>query len=1217
MSKKHSIIPPLNINNQFIINNKNNQIPRPKNNIPINPIVLYKKGRNYYNNNSNNNQYDSCMNDNENIKRHSNNTIMSYKSNSSLNKYNNIQNECNMKGIEGIFDLLSSLNKIKNDKNNISTDINENNEISNIKEKIEKNISNKEVKDKLEHDIIEDKIIKAKKDMDDVKKNIEKLNKKMIDMKNTLEDLKLKKIEKKKQIENFLSNKETLEEMYNMEILFIKNENKELDNCNLNITIEEIKQININLLKMQVIELIKELFGNNEDENNNNSFIGSISNIIMQAYYIFIHRLTNNVSSNDEIITEFFVNLSEIISKENKYKYSISTINSLLHYLIKINCINQKIEEAKNFIKKNYKLKKQDINQQLIEITLSLIFFENKKHEILTLTSKLKEQLKQIQNSNKDNDNNSAILNYINENDLINDKYLKNKNNVYEESKDINININKLNNSLNLKNMNINKSLNINMNKIINNAKNNIKTETKEDKYKTQQNDNYININIANLDQNRNDLNGGNIEIRYDINNINTDANTEANTDANTNVKVNTNMNLKVFSEKEETKNKIYENYINNGIALNDRRKRKIKKLKFNFNSKSGNISKEKDKNITNENNHKNYSTCFNYNFNTNFMDMKINKKYLNHLCGMNSERKNTLILKNNFDTKGSKIILGTKKTNSNNNLNGHINVITNNSEFNEILKTNNNDYTLTLNDKKNFENKNINLINKKQRLKYKNFMTSQSKLRQDKTHIRNSESFLNNHKKKINLGLSNFQKYLARSITNSSLDFHDKYKSMNNINKNINLYNSNSSNNNIINNNNSTNKDIFKSFHTKKNVSNIIINDFDNNVINNYNYNSNSYKYNKNSYTKKSKANNDIDRSNININKNLNNYCKENRIKRISNYNFVKKRRLKLSNNSCTTLNSKNNNNNIRNNTIQSPNDIFLMSNELDNQLKIFKQGEMESFCYFKIIDKKITPKIYNPLNDCAINPEYLGYNESYISIDVISGCLKISPKIHLSKMKYLPTNNEYLTIVKKNNNNEFYINIKLEKILGIKVEKYMQDIIKIQNILMKYNNLNEKNNVENDNFSNNIRANKIFSINKILNKKEINEIKMEQNEKIKAALCNFFSFSFSLGNRNNISNTKIDLIFINFGQFNIWLNTLSSMVKNNVKSSKINLLSNYNSDTFQKMKKKYNAKSNKKFSETNYKKIFNINLGIEKIRTKSNIQSNNIKKASENNCY
>ena len=76
----------------------------------------------------------------------------------------------------------------------------------------------------------------------------------------------------------------------------------------------------------------------------------------------------------------------------------------------------------------------------------------------------------------------------------------------------------------------------------------------------------------------------------------------------------------------------------------------------------------------------------------------------------------------------------------------------------------------------------------------------------------------------------------MARSITNSSLDLHEKYKSMNNINKRSNIYNNNG---------------IFKSFHTKvKNISNILINDFDNNVINNYNYNSN--KTSKNTYMNK-----------------------------------------------------------------------------------------------------------------------------------------------------------------------------------------------------------------------------------------------------------------------------------------------------------------------------------------------------------------------------
>lgn len=1152
MSKKYSFIPPLDINNQILISNKNYQIPRPKNSVQIsNPIVLYKKGRN--NNKRINHQNNSCINENENNKadkNYSNNTIISYTSNSSTNKYNMLTNEeGGFGGIDGIFDLLSNFNKVKDDKSNLSKNTNSKNfnkEINNKKPKIDKN-NNNEIKDKIEYDIIEEKLKNAKRDMENVKINIEKLNKKMIDMKNTLDDLKKKKFEKKREIENLLSNKETLEEMYNMEILFIKNEHKEIDNCNLIISIEEIKQININLFKMQVIELIKALFNNEIDINNNNSFIDSMQNIITQTYTIFNHRLTNSLNCQKEIISEFFINISEIISKQNKYRYSISTISSLLHYLIKINCINQKIEDTRNYIKNNYKLKKQDINQQLIEITLSLIFFENQKHEILTLTSKLQTKLKSLQNSNREytNNNKDNIINLDN----------------YNDEKDF---INDINRKDNIKDITRNKCSNSNNFNLDNNNEKDT-NEIKDGEYKTQNNEK---ICLQNLNENRNNSNGGNIEIRYD-----------------------NNLNINMLSEREEAKNKIYENYINNGIALNDKKKKKIKKFKFNLNSISGNISKEKDKLISD--NKKNYSSSFNYNFNTNIIDLKLNKKNIKNMCGINSERKNILILKNNFDSNGSKILLNAKKTNSNNNINRHIKKINNGN--NEL-----NNYTLTLNNKKKISENKTNNINKNQRLlsnisndcritnhnklKYKNY-TSQSKLRQDRSHIRNSESFLTNYKKKkSNLRLSNFQKYLARSITNSSLDLHEKYKSMNNINKRSNIYNNNG---------------IFKSFHTKvKNISNILINDFDNNVINNYNYNSN--KTSKNTYMNKKI----IKEKNRLSNNNLNNIYTENRARKISNLNYERKRRIKLSNNSCTTIN---------NNTMNMPNGFYSMSSELDTQLKIFKQGAMESFCYFKIIDKNINPKKYNPLNDCSINPEYFGYNESYISIDVISGSLKISPKISINKMNYLPSNNEYISIVSKENN-EFYINIKLEKIFSVYVEKYMQNIIKIQNILLKYNT-NDNNDTDNDYINSNIRANKIFSINKIMNKKEIYDIKIEQNEKIKAALCNFFSFCFSLGNRNNsISQTKIDLIFINFGQFNIWLNTLSSIVQNNVKSSKINILSNYNSDNFQKLKIKYNAKSKKKYSESNYKKIFHINLGNEKIRTKSIIQSNNIMRTAEN---
>ena len=184
-----------------------------------------------------------------------------------------------------------------------------------------------------------------------------------------------------------------------------------------------------------------------------------------------------------------------------------------------------------------------------------------------------------------------------------------------------------------------------------------------------------------------------------------------------------------------------------------------------------------------------------------------------------------------------------------------------------------------------------------------------------------------------------------------------------------------------------------------------------------------------------------------------------------------------------------------------------------------------MESFCYFKLFNGNANIKKYNPLQVCSLNPEYYKYYECYISIDFNSGCLKISPKISLDKIKSISSND------KKN------ISIKLKDINSIILEKYSKDIIKIQDILSRYD----------------MKTNNNFSIKKILNKKEISEIKLEQNEKIKASLCNFFPFSFSIKN----SNIKIDLIFINYEQFNIWLKNMNSIVQNNIKFTKIRKLS------------------------------------------------------------
>ena len=93
------------------------------------------------------------------------------------------------------------------------------------------------------------------------------------------------------------------------------------------------------------------------------------------------------------------------------------------------------------------------------------------------------------------------------------------------------------------------------------------------------------------------------------------------------------------------------------------------------------------------------------------------------------------------------------------------------------------------------------------------------------------------------------------------------------------------------------------------------------------------------------------------------------------------------------------------------------------------------------------------------------------------------------------------------------------------------MQNIIKIRKIFLKFNNYNE------------MVPKKSIYINKILNEKEIVNIKdMEQNEKIRAGLCNFFSFVIEFDSGRNM-----EIILVNFGQFITWYNYLEDIVRKN----------------------------------------------------------------------
>jgi hypothetical protein len=346
---------------------------------------------------------------------------------------------------------------------------------------------------------------------------------------------------------------------------------------------------------------------------------------------------------------------------------------------------------------------------------------------------------------------------------------------------------------------------------------------------------------------------------------------------------------------------------------------------------------------------------------------------------------------------------------------------------------------------------------------------------------------------------------------------------------------------------------------HKKTKEYNQVINDINlsYNKNNNNNINTKKQYYNNLKYMNNPRdINNNTINININTKQNSDNLNFDENDNDIFYTNFFDDKSFNTSNNDLKKLLEKNVDN-------YSPNYKSII-----NSQKIFAQGIMESFCYFKILDKD-SPK-FNPLDSCAMNPESLGYCEGYISIDVILGHLKIIPKKTASdNFKF---NNNFINNRLFNNNfdnddNNVCIRIELKEINGVKIKKHMQDIMKIHKIFLKYNS---HSGMEYEDNNGRIKK-RVLSINKLIYMKEITEINMDQNEKIKAALCNFFAFTLIFG-KNKIN--KVECIFINYEQFNIWNKCLETIAENNNKS-KSALISSRGL-----IHRKYNSNNNKNYA-------------------------------------
>ena len=177
------------------------------------------------------------------------------------------------------------------------------------------------------------------------------------------------------------------------------------------------------------------------------------------------------------------------------------------------------------------------------------------------------------------------------------------------------------------------------------------------------------------------------------------------------------------------------------------------------------------------------------------------------------------------------------------------------------------------------------------------------------------------------------------------------------------------------------------------------------------------------------------------------------------------------------------------------------------------------ESFCYYKIINKY--ERRFNPLNITDKTPEFIGYNIGIISIDFTNKLLLFTDS----------KNDEKSFFNYKNKN----LKIDFKQLSNITIQQFMKDIIKIYTFYLKYNQKCEKEPNRN-----------IRSLNKFIHLKELNQINMDDNQKIKSALCKYFSFTIILSEEKDL-----EVIFINFDEFKFWYNGISLIVKNNKKSA------------------------------------------------------------------
>ena len=268
-------------------------------------------------------------------------------------------------------------------------------------------------------------------------------------LENNLEKMVKEKKEKQLYVVDLLSKKESLEEIYNIKIVYLINAKKDKDeskgvnnNKNNNVRKDNVKDVrnddNINesneIIKLDDNEKIIEIKVDDIKISDKNKFAEQIINFteeilqnknmeirkklyekINMGYNIFFSEI-NSPSEHDikKLIDDFFLRISVFITNQSKGKYSENLINIFLKQLLKINSINVEITEILKYLNKTYKNNKKELKDKINNLNKKNENLKNKKKSYENIKNELKKFIDE--NRDKVKNNETSMINFDKDN---------------------------------------------------------------------------------------------------------------------------------------------------------------------------------------------------------------------------------------------------------------------------------------------------------------------------------------------------------------------------------------------------------------------------------------------------------------------------------------------------------------------------------------------------------------------------------------------------------------------------------------------------------------------------------------------------------------------------------------------------------------------------------------------------------------------------------